>query len=73
MNGVLCNKEQTPRENKGWTGISKRWFCHVEWKPQDCWVGVFWKRKCPLSLDVWVCLLPMLPIHFGYIASVEHG
>lgn len=42
----------------------------VEWKPQDCWVGVFWKqprgrkRGGVGALDVWVCLLPMVPIHF---------
>lgn len=57
---------------RDWTAVSKRWFCRVEWKPQDCWLGAFWKRKAPLALDVWVCLLPMLPIHFGYLAAVEH-
>lgn len=68
----------------------RRWFLRVEWKPADCWVGVFWKplydhssmwpqgtptkaggkgtswRWVRTSLDVWVCLLPMVPIHFGW-------
>lgn len=47
----------------------------VEWKLEDCWVGVFWKRSPPertlllLGLpslprvDVWICLLPCLPLH----------
>lgn len=34
----------------------------IEFKPQDLWVGVFWKKNGPL-LDVWICLVPMLPIH----------
>lgn len=34
----------------------------VEWKPEDLWVGVFWRRTGN-RLDVWVCLLPCLPIH----------
>jgi len=36
----------------------------VEWKLQDLWVGVFWKRVGN-SWDVWVCLLPCLPIHLS--------
>ncbi len=47
----------------------------LEFKPQDCWLGVFWKKTVegrpyysPCETwwhrwDVWICLLPMLPIH----------
>lgn len=38
-----------------------------EFKPQDCWIGVFWKTtkgEYADKLDVWVCLLPMLPFHY---------
>jgi len=38
-----------------------------EWKPQDMWIGVYWKRTPGEDvdrLDVWVCLLPMLPFHY---------
>jgi hypothetical protein len=33
-----------------------------EWKPQDLWVGAFWKRigNC---LDLWVCVIPCVPLH----------
>jgi hypothetical protein len=50
----------------------KRRFCRLEFKREDCWVGVFWKRDrlyyaYQERLDVWVCLLPMLPLHFGWV------
>lgn len=51
----------------------------LKWKVQDCWIGVFWKKsivgtfpdktgriadfKC---CDIWICLVPMLPIHVEY-------
>lgn len=59
------------RDLRPFTGMTRRWFVGVEWKPQDCWLGVFWKRDHPMSLDVWVCLLPMVPIHFGWVAQVD--
>ena len=39
----------------------------IEWKPQDCWIGAFWKAG-----HLWVCIVPMLPIHF-YRLSNEGG
>jgi hypothetical protein len=57
----------------------KRFTVRWEFKPQDLWVGVFWKREAVAlddgngdsnfmhrRLDVWVCLLPMLPIHLTW-------
>ena len=47
----------------------------LEFKPQDCWVGAYWEtRPHDCAFDVcynnerhlWVCLLPMLPIHFQW-------
>jgi hypothetical protein len=46
----------------------------VEWKPQDLWIGVFWKTthcqtddgEKPLTTDIWICLLPCLPIHLTF-------
>lgn len=42
----------------------KDWNLQLEFKPQDAWIGAFWKRdgNC---LDVWVCLLPCVPLHFS--------
>ena len=51
--------------------MKRKWFIHLEFKPQDLWIGVFWKRtRCAgphQFLDIWVCLLPMVPIHFGWV------
>ncbi len=46
------------------------WHCQLEWKPQDLWVGAFWKRtgNC---VDLWICLLPCVPIHVSWWWSRE--
>ena len=43
-----------------------RWLVilRLEWKPQDLWVGAFW-RTSRGRLDVWVCPLPMVPVHLS--------
>jgi hypothetical protein len=38
-----------------------RWSWRIEFKPADIWIGVYWERRPWLHL--WVCLLPMVPIH----------
>jgi hypothetical protein len=50
----------------------------LEFKPADLWIGLYFKRgeawngdphmggKPLVITDVWVCLLPMLPIHFTH-------
>lgn len=43
----------------------------IEFKPQDCWIGAFWKRH-PEWLgiwryDLWICVIPMLPIHITWL------
>ena len=48
----------------------------LEFKPQDLWVGVFWKRGDEAagsrkSMDIWICLVPMLPIHLIYEWDVD--
>lgn len=52
--------------------------CRIEWKLQDLWVGVFWKTtNClvdsgekPLFTDVWICILPCVPIHLTLMHHV---
>ena len=40
----------------------------IEWKPQDLWVGVFWKHNAESGdFNLWLCLLPMIPIHFWWL------
>lgn len=53
--------------------MKRRWQVRVEFKPQDCWVGAYWQSKkygihterpkLWHMLDLWVCLIPMVPIH----------
>lgn len=40
----------------------------VEFKPEDCWIGAFWRttETCMgfrWQFDLWICIVPMLPIH----------
>jgi hypothetical protein len=47
--------------------------CRLEFKLEDCWVGVFWRtteaHDNAKRVDVWVCLLPMLPLHLVFFVS----
>ena len=47
-----------------------RWRVDLEWKPQDMWIGAYWKRlgNC---VDCWVCLIPCVPIHICVYWSRE--
>lgn len=55
----------------------------LEFKPEDFWIGVFWrKQRAPKvwmgnawgeTVDVWVCLLPMLPIHIHYFDGYKRA
>lgn len=45
----------------------------LEWKVEDAWIGAFWKRTDvsgpvlpAIGWDLWVCLLPCLPLHFWW-------
>ena len=42
-----------------------QWRAEFEWKPQDLWIGAFWKRigNC---VDLWVCILPCVPLHISW-------
>lgn len=48
-----------------------RWSVRWEAKLPDLWLGAFWTSTTGPSgrwavLDVWVCILPCLPIHFFF-------
>lgn len=52
------------------------WAWRFEFKPQDLWLGVFWKRENHVgyirsTLDIWVCVLPMIPLHL--LREYTHG
>lgn len=42
----------------------------LEFKLADLWLGAFWKygrSTGAIQLDLWLCLLPCLPLHFKLI------
>lgn len=47
-----------------------QWFPNIhvrlQWKPQDLWIGAYWKRV-RYGVEVWVCLLPCLPLHLTFL------
>lgn len=43
----------------------------LEFKIEDLWIGAFWRRSLH-GLDVWICLIPCLPIHI-FIEYDEGG
>lgn len=52
-------------------GKSRRgWNVALEFKIEDLWIGAFWKRigNC---VDLYICLLPCLPIHISWWWSNE--
>ena len=54
---------------KIWAG---RFTVRIEFKPQDCWVGVYWEgtvnnyRTLDSKNEWWVCIIPCFPIHIIY-------
>ena len=49
----------------------------LEFKKQDMWIDTYWKidkrATLPLSyIDLWVCLIPMFPIHFIWKKHEKH-
>lgn len=51
----------------------KLW-ARFELKLADMWIGLFWKTTMaqlpdgptPFATDVWICLLPCVPLHITY-------
>jgi hypothetical protein len=51
----------------------------LEWKLEDVWVGAFWRRtycttdagKKALATEIWICLLPCIPLHVTIWHRVE--
>jgi hypothetical protein len=44
------------------------WRVAIEFKPEDLWVGVFWRHhptdeRYHYPWNIWICALPMLPIN----------
>jgi hypothetical protein len=41
----------------------------LEWEPCDLWIGAYWKKRYgqqQVYFDLWICLIPMLPLHLEW-------
>lgn len=52
----------------------------LEVKKEDCWIGAFWRFDSAtmpwrprLAGDLWLCLLPMLPLHVWWWPTDPEG
>lgn len=64
------SKKPTIKELDAILASRSGWRIGIEFKLQDLWVGVYWKRVGN-SVDAWICLLPCLPIHVSWWWSGE--
>ena len=59
--------EKKLRENYARITGSKQghyeWAWRFEWKLPDLWIGVFWKHGKFGDFDIWICLIPCVPLH----------
>lgn len=46
------------------------WLLQLEWNVHNLWIGVYW-RNTASRLDIWMCLLPCLVLH--YASPTEEG
>lgn len=37
----------------------------LQWEPRDWWMGLFW-RTTPLCVHVYVCIVPLIPLHITW-------
>ncbi len=48
----------------------------LEFKKEDCWIGMFWRKQYSnigTWIDIWICLIPMIPIHITYLKSLKQN
>lgn len=53
-----------------------RW--RLEFKVEDLWIGAFWRfihdaNGGTAGAELWVCLLPCLPLHFEITLDADGG
>lgn len=49
----------------GRTAVCVTYKARFEWKWADLWVGLFFKRAGN-SVDIWLCMLPCIPLHIQW-------
>ena len=58
----------------------------LSFNPHDVWIGAYWKRRrsrdhwngdrwdaLAVHTQVWVCIVPMFPIHFAFFHVLDEG
>ena len=51
-----------------------RWMIYnvmLLFEPKDIWVGVYWSMSCNWILDIYICILPLLPIRLNFMRAHE--
>ena len=49
-------------------GIQKKdWCCGLEFNSQALFIGIFWKTTLVWQLDIWITIIPLFPIHIGFV------
>jgi len=48
-----------------------KWRFAIEWKYQDLWIGAFWKTDKLGGFDLWICLIPCVPLHWWTYWSID--
>ena len=50
-------------------------FARLEFVRQDCWVGAYWRTTYAVGrqFDLWICAIPMLPLHVRLVAAGPRG
>ena len=66
---ALRTRELTP-----WRRLTTRWWVCLEWTLADLWTGMYWSHEWVevenqlvagiRYLNVYVCLVPTMPLHF---------
>lgn len=71
--GIDDGEDDYPRSDVGeWVETmptKPRLNVSIKFEPRDLWIGVFWTRQggpAYYILDIYICLLPMLPIRFHF-------
>ena len=85
MNGENDERPGNAAEAAGMT-TDRRWHVRLDIVLRDMWIGLYWKRTLQAwwirdeaahynlgRLDVYVCVLPMLPVHLWTTYRVYPG
>lgn len=71
-------RAQNPSLWRIWSS-GNRWYLRLEFQPADLWAGVYWREGSAGAAselwrwDIWVCLIPTLPLHLTHLRPRWRG